>query len=366
MNKLQKTEFLGILGYLGLILSGFLPWVSFYGYIDGSHAYMYGNGGNYFFGWLVAFCGIIGLITLIYGYYYSNKKVTSIWMILFSMASFIILGWFASIIEWGLTEDMVSIRPASGLILGFICAFILFLDGIVLGTSKSEERDKKDKYVEKKERYCPECGREIPWDAEVCPYCEKQLPGTILPLQYENTRDENIQDNTYEQKIQLDKSSRLKVKNKIKTKKMDVKIKSILIIIIISLIFVSIFMCYSLLLNSNNTSDSVSYFQFSGNVTNSYIDAPKIKVDIEIFSQDNEWNYSTTIDNNSIWINNMNVIPFNFTIKGGYNYYRVETSWYYLSGTLGEKEIFNLNNLNNEDVFLNIEITKEEIVYSLI
>ena len=24
-------------------------------------------------------------------------------------------------------------------------------------------------------RYCPNCGKEIPWDARICPYCKKEF-----------------------------------------------------------------------------------------------------------------------------------------------------------------------------------------------
>ena len=34
-------------------------------------------------------------------------------------------------------------------------------------------------YIEKEPkrqiRYCPDCGREIPWDTRTCPYCSKKF-----------------------------------------------------------------------------------------------------------------------------------------------------------------------------------------------
>lgn len=38
--------------------------------------------------------------------------------------------------------------------------------------------DEIDKFLgtfEKKERFCPNCGRRIPFDAKICPYCMKKF-----------------------------------------------------------------------------------------------------------------------------------------------------------------------------------------------
>jgi hypothetical protein len=56
---------------------------------------------------------------------------------------------------------------------GFVCVLAgLLIGGVLLAVglmfSSKEEKDRKD-------RYCPDCGNAIPFDANICPYCGKRL-----------------------------------------------------------------------------------------------------------------------------------------------------------------------------------------------
>jgi hypothetical protein len=55
-----------------------------------------------------------------------------------------------------------------------LIGFILFIFGIVIPEEKTKIFQPELKESEKK-RYCPNCGRQIPFDALVCPYCAKKF-----------------------------------------------------------------------------------------------------------------------------------------------------------------------------------------------
>ena len=52
-----------------------------------------------------------------------------------------------------------------------LIGFLLFIVGIVI----PEEKIKIFQPELEKKRYCPNCGRQIPFDAKVCPYCAKKF-----------------------------------------------------------------------------------------------------------------------------------------------------------------------------------------------
>ena len=55
-----------------------------------------------------------------------------------------------------------------------LIGFILFIIGLVIPESEIKIVETSRKESETK-RYCPNCGRNIPNDARVCPYCEKKF-----------------------------------------------------------------------------------------------------------------------------------------------------------------------------------------------
>jgi hypothetical protein len=69
-------------------------------------------------------------------------------------------------------------RGKSG-ILWFLIVFFIGIIGLIIyflvRDSKSDLLDSVGGSSHKVERRCPNCGREIPNDARVCPYCGKQF-----------------------------------------------------------------------------------------------------------------------------------------------------------------------------------------------
>ena len=71
--------------------------------------------------------------------------------------------------------------------LGIICAWpllilgpILFLVGLILLATSSTphgiiQQPPQYQPQQKADRYCPACGRAIPFDARNCPYCDKKF-----------------------------------------------------------------------------------------------------------------------------------------------------------------------------------------------
>jgi len=75
---------------------------------------------------------------------------------------------------------------------GIFCTGPLFLIGFVifiLGFVMPEETKKEIHHYNKPQpspvssnRYCPKCGRSIPFDASICPYCGLKLPDKISTI----------------------------------------------------------------------------------------------------------------------------------------------------------------------------------------
>ena len=66
--------------------------------------------------------------------------------------------------------------------LGIICTWPLILVGIILVIIGAiipiqQTTVVQQPKVTEKDRYCPKCGREIPFDAKICPYCKKDFEG---------------------------------------------------------------------------------------------------------------------------------------------------------------------------------------------
>ena len=59
------------------------------------------------------------------------------------------------------------------MIIPLLIAFILGLIVIIKGREK--ELAPIQSLVSKSIRYCPKCGREIPFDSTVCPYCQNDF-----------------------------------------------------------------------------------------------------------------------------------------------------------------------------------------------
>lgn len=55
---------------------------------------------------------------------------------------------------------------------GVVCILAGLLLGIVLIAIGLIQPSKKE---DKRDRYCPKCGRAIPFDANICPYCGKKF-----------------------------------------------------------------------------------------------------------------------------------------------------------------------------------------------
>ena len=81
-----------------------------------------------------------------------------------------IAGFFFTIITLGFGV------PCSGPMM--LIGFILFIVGLVIPSNKKiviRNETKSPKIEKSHDRYCPDCGRSIPFDANVCPYCSKKF-----------------------------------------------------------------------------------------------------------------------------------------------------------------------------------------------
>ena len=60
---------------------------------------------------------------------------------------------------------------------GFGVGFFGFIGLCLIGAGFIDyfQADKKNKKEIVKKRFCPNCGREIPFDANICPYCKKDF-----------------------------------------------------------------------------------------------------------------------------------------------------------------------------------------------
>ncbi len=99
-----------------------------------------------------------------------------------------------------------------------ICGLIIFVVLIlvilaILGTKKNTKKmteimEKQQTKSVKSDRYCPDCGRAIPFDADICPYCHKN---------FNDIRKKNVVKEIKEwDKIQEQKSEAEEFKNKLK------------------------------------------------------------------------------------------------------------------------------------------------------
>lgn len=61
-----------------------------------------------------------------------------------------------------------------GIIILIVLIFIILA---ILGTSKNTKKmaEQMESQSKKSDRYCPACGRGIPFDAKRCPYCKKDF-----------------------------------------------------------------------------------------------------------------------------------------------------------------------------------------------
>lgn len=67
-----------------------------------------------------------------------------------------------------------AIQMYSGIAgLGTIFLFIGIPIGIIGAVLKSKEKKQTEELPH--DRYCPDCGRSIPFDANICPYCKKDF-----------------------------------------------------------------------------------------------------------------------------------------------------------------------------------------------
>lgn len=62
-----------------------------------------------------------------------------------------------------------SLNMLIGIVIGIVLMVVGLFDPTTSGRSKEEL----------KERFCPDCGRSIPWSADQCPYCGKTFKALI-------------------------------------------------------------------------------------------------------------------------------------------------------------------------------------------
>ncbi len=61
------------------------------------------------------------------------------------------------------------------LIIGLLFGIIGLIIWLIVRPPEPSFYEKKAADEEKKDRICPSCGRSIPFDAKVCPYCGKNF-----------------------------------------------------------------------------------------------------------------------------------------------------------------------------------------------
>ena len=68
--------------------------------------------------------------------------------------------------------------------IGIICTWPLILVGLIIfvvgliispGGITIIQQETDTKKAKEKSRFCPKCGRSIPFDANICPYCKKDF-----------------------------------------------------------------------------------------------------------------------------------------------------------------------------------------------
>ena len=76
---------------------------------------------------------------------------------------------------FGISYAIGSGGSSEGMVCCIVLPAILFILGLavmLMGRDKTETRIDSKK---KSDRYCPNCGRGIPFDARTCPYCSKKF-----------------------------------------------------------------------------------------------------------------------------------------------------------------------------------------------
>lgn len=184
-NKVAKVEFVGIIAYILLIISAFLSWADLisldYSYYSDTVSVL-GIEGN---GNFVLIFGILGLIGLVYGYMYYNRKLSAVLMVIFSVLSLLVLIRTYNDVGFGIDGSYFMVLPGGGFILAGMTSFVLFFSGILLYPLSKKDLERKNlKEKNSKDRYCPNCGRAIPFDAKICPYCGKKFEDNF-PIELE-------------------------------------------------------------------------------------------------------------------------------------------------------------------------------------
>lgn len=75
----------------------------------------------------------------------------------------------------GVALGFLTFNPVMVIILGFGGPILLFILGLIVLLSGRETEPYKPPVQKKDDRRCPECGRVIPFDAKICPYCGKKF-----------------------------------------------------------------------------------------------------------------------------------------------------------------------------------------------
>jgi len=74
-----------------------------------------------------------------------------------------------------------------------LAGFLLSIVLIAIGLTQPSQKEEK----EKRDRYCPKCGRTIPFDANICPYCGNKFDDYST---YEDRVEELVEKNEGEKK----------------------------------------------------------------------------------------------------------------------------------------------------------------------
>lgn len=119
----------------------------------------------------------------------SNSALSSILSLL--GAFFIVVGWgILNLKPWAYTVAIIVsgislISSMFFLVLSPIYFFIvlLFIPVIIIllkyKTVYAKESTRQTQYIDYRGRMCPNCGRPIPFDANICPYCGKKFESYI-------------------------------------------------------------------------------------------------------------------------------------------------------------------------------------------
>jgi len=102
---------------------------------------------------------------------------------------------------------------------GGICILAGLLIGIILiivGLVNSEKKDNAPSRLS--DRYCPNCGRAIPFDARMCPYCGKKFENNI-PM------NDNVKTEKFVEEIEKVKEEKEAEQDKVETIQVEKKMK---------------------------------------------------------------------------------------------------------------------------------------------